>query len=313
MKKIEFKTKGNLRVEQMAIKFLLFISIFSLIATILSEFLLKNIIPTFNYESLHIEFIQNILLGIYGSAIISFMCLVFPYIKKKSDQEKELLTLIKYIFFHYYNLYSRVIARHDKEVNDSTYFSEIRIYEDSKSLIEHINSLGDAYINLDIRSEEIEKVINEIRNKVLQNTLMINEFAKTLVPVDYYNNPLDVPKTLNKDTIDTNAESDLYACLLTLINNNLTMDSFDNIFVNCFDVKEDKMNYINSTFKNSIDSSNRYIAKIAEIKKILLLREELFKIKNKHFILYDKQQDDELAKKYEELIKSQPKKSNRKY
>lgn len=308
MKKIEFKIKGNLRVEQMAIKFLLFISIFSLIATILSEFLLKNIIPSFNYESLHIDFIQNILLGIYGSAIISFMCLVFPYIKKKSDQEKDLLTLLKYIFFDYYNLYSRVIARHDKKVSDYTFFSEICIYEDSKSLIEHINCLEDDYTNLDIRSEEIEKVINEIRNKVLQNTLMINEFAKTIVPVDYYNNPLEIPKTLNKDTNDINAESDLYACLITLLNNNLTMDNFDKIFVHCFDVKEIKKKCTNFNIKNSIKSYNRYIEKDAEVRKILLLSEELFKIKNKHINQYIKQQDDELAKKYEELIKSQPKK-----
>lgn len=95
---MKIKGKGIVRMEQITCRVLILISVFAFAVCLVMEYFFPLWINDYYCKLIHLDFLKNVMLGISGSAFVSFVCIIFPYFQKKNDFSKKMLSLIKPIY-----------------------------------------------------------------------------------------------------------------------------------------------------------------------------------------------------------------------
>lgn len=147
---MKIKGKGLVRMEQLTCRVLLLVSVISFTLCFVMEYFFPLWIGDYYCRLIHLEFLKNVMLGITGSAIISFVCVIFPYLKKKNDFLKTLLSQIETLLSTYLAInaclnQNRLFPLDGTQDNIDTYEFEIRMYKASQDLLNKIDAFASQY------------------------------------------------------------------------------------------------------------------------------------------------------------------------
>lgn len=160
-KKLVWKFQGTLNREKKAVDILLVISLAALGLSVILEYAGQAVFKQC-YDSLHLDFVMNVLLGIAGSASISYLCLLFPFLDKKDRQVSSLRRQVRQVYCDYISLLNLVQVNSERTVDNNSYVDEVVLWRDSKELSEHANRLSEMYSELEISCEDIDKIIEHV-------------------------------------------------------------------------------------------------------------------------------------------------------
>ena len=227
---MKIKGKDIVRIEQITCRALLLISVIDFGLCLMMEYFFPLWINEFYCELLHLEFLKNITLGISGSAIISFVCIIFPYLNKRTEFISRMSVPINSIYSTYRSIYGCLnYYYHHAEGHLDTYSIEIDLYKITQEFPKKLKAFIIEYSNSDWTSKRIDKLINMLNLRAITNIHIIQESVLNMVPKEYRNNPLEIPIELKKDIGLKRAEKEIFALLLKKINGILDLKSFEKI------------------------------------------------------------------------------------
>ena len=176
-KKIKFQYKETINMEKTILRWLAVISSISLISTIFIEFILNKDTTANN----HIVYIENVLLAVSGSSIISFICMIIPHRRKIEDEKNKLYNSLKCIYVEY----SKLITFINNNITQEDYKYEPFIIksnrETNKKTEELITQLNNEYDLSCIESSDIKNIINILNKKICYNLYIMDKFFSTVL------------------------------------------------------------------------------------------------------------------------------------
>lgn len=159
---MKINLKNKLKNEKIIINCLLIIGIISLLLSILCEFVIQKYLY-FYYNLLHFNYITNVLLGIAGSSIISFICILLPFLDKKETQIKTITSLLGKVYCSYLGIYNGISYKIKQNTLGDNYISDYVFYKNTIELYSHIQELDEEYQKSDIFSSEIDDILKNIK------------------------------------------------------------------------------------------------------------------------------------------------------
>lgn len=225
---MKVKGKDIVRVEQITCRALLLISIIAFGSCLIIEYFLPLLVDEYYCEFLHLDFLKNIMLGISGSAIVSFVCIIFPYLKKRNEFISGISVQIKSIYSTYYNICHKL--NYFYPVDPDTYSFEIDLYKNAQEFSKKLKELIIEYSNSDWTSKSIDKLIEMLNFITVTNICTIQKSVLNMVPREYRNNLLEIPIELKKEIDLKRAEKEICALLFEKINEILDRKSSEKFF-----------------------------------------------------------------------------------
>ncbi len=280
---MKVKGKDIVRVEQITCRFLLLISVIAFGLCLIIEYFLPLFVDEYYCDFLHLDFLKNVMLGISGSAIVSFVCIIFPYLKKRNEFISRISVQIKSIYSTYSNIYYKLNCFYP--VCLDTYSIEIDLYKDTQEFTKKLKELIIEYRNSDWTSKSIDRLINMLNFVAITNIYIIQKSVLNMVPKEYRNNLLEIPIELKKNIGLKRAEKEICALLLEKINEILDRKSFEKFFK---PFHLDKIKNYNSNFQlNDFDyeTDQNYI-KIRYYPDFVMTPIKVSRLKHKHFKYY---------------------------
>lgn len=296
---MKIKGKGIVRMEQITCRALVLISVFAFAMCLVMEYFFPLWINDYHCKLIHLDFLKNVMLGISGSAFVSFVCIIFPYSKKKSDFSKKMLSLIKPIYLCYLDIHGMVetvngFERKIKRDDANTYGFEKKLYEVSQSLQDKIDFFVIEYLNSEWSSREISNLIDLLHEEVATNIKTIKGVVSSVFPLEFRNKPLETPSEIKKDVRLKRAEKDIYKMLLEEMDKRLEIKKLKKFF------KPFKFNLANIYLKDFSESFLQFVENMENKKweqekdfNIISLNFRVLDIISKHSYKY--------AVEYEEL------------
>lgn len=273
------KIKGTLRLERKIIDVLLTISVTALILGGIIEYILPLFVTEEILNSIHHQFVINILLGASCSALISWLCLWGPFLAKKHRQELELIRQVKELYCAYEQLYNVINAnRNSEEENNIPYSGEVHLNKVAVELEKQIKKLVETYRESDVIFESVEKIVNKKDDIFIPIAEVTKYFTTLLVPEEYLDN-IEMSFNAGPD-IKFNREKNraLYEQLLHSLENVISHDEVCKLFEECIELDVsilqnlncETVNILKSVQRSSVQNKIRYIkmemsAKIMEI------------------------------------------------
>lgn len=252
-KKIKVKLKNGLRTEQKVVRFLIGISVISLILSALVELFSEPDFPT------HWDYIKNILLGISGSSIISFVCVILPYRRNVSAQISNIIEKLIdiYIFYLKYHLYFKRLSS-GENVSDN-YVTDIEIYKDVDKISKKINNLSKEYNNSDFDSDNIANIINMLNDDMLSWLYIVKNFYEVLLCKIIEKDDEDILFNIKKDHQYLIKEKVYFTILLNYLDKILSESKIIELFskINISQV-DATMNDFHNTSMDLVDKMNAY-------------------------------------------------------
>lgn len=296
---MKIKGKGIVRIEQITCRALLLISVIAFGLCLVMEYFFPLWMDEYYCEFMHLDFLKNIMLGISGSAIISFICTIFPYLKKRNDFINKVLSQIKSIFLCYLDINNDLVSVNSRDIvlkkdDENTYRFEIELYEAAQELLKKIDSFVIDYEGYDWSSRDINNLIDFLHGDVSTNIGVIKFVVLCLLPEKYSNNPLEISKDLKKDIILKRSEKEIYNLTLKKMNEILNVKKFKKYFMR-FQLEENSLR----DFDKALSSASQTIKNLQESKSrwkkmendiiCSSLRNKIDIIKTKHNKQYTKE------------------------
>lgn len=296
---MRIKGKGVLRTEQITCRVLVFISAIAFALCIVMEYCFPLFINDFYCELLHLDFLKNVMLGISGSSIISFICIIFPYLKKRKDFTMTISSHIESIFLCYLDIYNDLVSVSTRDIvikkdDVDTYGFELKLYKAAQELLEKLNLFVVDYMNSDWLSQDVDNLIRFLKRNIEINLNAIKCAMSCMVPEEYNNNPLDISEDLKKDFVIKRSEKDVSILILKEMNEILKLEEFKQYF-KPFNLREDtvrfKEEFISrcSQLINDFEESQSMLDKTVYDGLIKRLNGEINLIKAKHKHQYFKE------------------------
>lgn len=290
---MKIKGKGVLRTEQITCRVLVFISAIAFALCIVMEYCFPLFINDFYCEFFHLDFLKNVMLGISGSSIISFICIIFPYLKKKKDFIKNIISQMESIFVCYLNIYEQM-GEEIKKDDAETYGFEIKLYKAAQELLEKIELFVIDYRKFDWESKDIFNLIIFLGNNVTINLQAVKQIVSWMVPEEYGNNPLEIPKNLKRDITLKRFEKDICYFYLNIRDYVLEMKMFKKEF------KKFKIEEIDVRLKE--EATNQLKQKMNEIDEKIRKWNESDRNRKINHIKFDIDLMSEHIRQYEDRI-----------
>lgn len=268
--KLNVKVKNSLKTELKVIKILISISIIAFALSIVIEFLITSPnTPT------HWDYLNNILLGVSGSSIISFLCLLFPYLRNKSNQINYITNTLKEIYVFYLEKHFYFKRLSNGENPSETYAVDLIIYEEIDVIIEKVNSVIEKYNTADFYSDEFEEIKKMLETKMLNVLTAIKRLYIFILPKDIRDCGFGLSHDKEKDYQYKLKQQDYFNLLIETIDNILSEENikilFSKINISDFDViNEHLRNQISNVFESK-DILDEKIESNAHLEKMSLL------------------------------------------
>lgn len=247
---MDIKLKGSLRTEKKTLNLLLAVGTIAFCISIVIEFFFQNLMCYSTYHKLHLNYVSNVMLGVAGSSVISYISLCFSFINRKNDQINRVLLGLKGIYKDYKDIYKSVYYKATSNEKEEKYHLEKTILKKVNKLEKMISDLSTMYGTAEFSSGKIGQIIEIVQDKVALNLSYIATFCEFLLldlvhspkareqSLKYQNSFLpdflingaiemgDVPR----DVITKRAENECYQFLLETINSNYSIDQIETLF-----------------------------------------------------------------------------------
>lgn len=223
------KLKGTLKMERTTILTLLIISISALCVGVFIEFVLQALISAEDYTNLHLVFITNVVLGIAGSATISLLCLIFPYLEKKNSQEARIVKLVRKVYCDYAKLITTILSNFARDEADDSYIGEFQVKQDNQQLSESIVLLCDQYGQMEVSSDGIDQILAQA-DSIITLTEIVGCFLFHVMPDDTEFESIDDEVLKKKKNFDVEENQELYLLLLKIMEEIISQDSMKRLF-----------------------------------------------------------------------------------
>lgn len=223
------KLKGTLKMERTTILTLLIISISALCVGVFIEFVLQTLISAEDYTNLHLVFITNVVLGIAGSATISLLCLIFPYLEKKNSQETRIVNLVRKVYCDYARLITTILSNFARDETDDSYIGEFQVKRDKQQLSESIVLLRDQYRLMEVSCDGIDQIIAEA-DSIITLTEIVDYFLFHVMPDDTDLESIEDEVLKKKKYFDIEENQELYLLLLKIMEEIISQDLMKKLF-----------------------------------------------------------------------------------
>ena len=247
---MNIKLKGRLQTEKITLNVLLAVGIIAFCISLVIEFLLQSWMCYSTYHKLHLNYISNVMLGVAGSSVISYISLLFPFVNKKTEQINSVLLELRGISRDYKDLYNSVYHKANSNEKEDKYFFEKSILEKVDKLNKTISGVSTMYDDSEFSSERMRQIIVILQRKVMHNLSYIATFCEMLLLDLIYSPEVkkqsleyqdffwpdalikkqiedgDVPRSV----ITKRAENECYQFLLKTIDSNFSIEQVDTLF-----------------------------------------------------------------------------------
>ncbi len=314
-KKIDIKLKNSLKDEQKVIIALITVSAISLLFSLIIELFSNCDTP------LYWNYIKNILFGLSGSAIISFICAILPFNRNKKTQINSIVVKLKDIYSFYLTTYVYLKKLSNGEELSDTYSTDIKIFKDIDMITEKISSVIDEYEYLDFYSDSISSINQLLEDKMRIYLNSIKKVYIFILPEKIMKGEYDTFDDIKKDYQYKMKQKDCFAMLIEVLDEILPKEEIEKLFlsigVSRFQIENN--NLIHS-FENIVGSIEKFQKEDKSINISLKISVLLFQMQNKweHFnieqynkyknelntIVYDKKFDLNKYSKQVEKIRS---------
>lgn len=235
---MKVKVTKTLRTEQKTLHILLAVGIVAFLLSMLLELAVSPFICVSLYETLHLNYFINILLGISCSAVISFIGLIFPYLNKKNGQIEAILSELNEIYDRYLIIYGSIsnMSTNGNLLETDDYSIEKTLYNHVDELIKKIYTVITNYENSNFTSKDIDEINKVFRKSIIINLSTVKEFCsffllyENITKQDKSDTDLN-PRVL-KDVITKRAEKDYYKFLLEKIEAYFPLNEFAHVYKN---------------------------------------------------------------------------------
>ena len=299
--KPNIKLTGSLKSEYNTVMILRVLSILCLIASLLLEYAGKKWISWPIKRSLHIDFVVNLLLGSAVSAFVTYTSLVVPYWQRMEKQVNDILTKLKYIFFHYTGIYN--------SISDSYYgwsFTfEKQLIEKVNGLVKEIEDEIIAYNNAEFLSRDIETLNRLIKKNVIDNLETIRMFCLYLYDhnqntgkPDLSDDIMESMSNTEKSSLIMHVQAKCYQFLSNTIDQNYSYAELTDKYQSLLGpestegysewVRSDNMDFF-QRFSYPVNIANQYRKINSSIGEMLSqFNEEAIELLGKSYEIYDK-------------------------
>ena len=297
---MDIKLKGSLRTEKLTLNLLLAVGTIAFCISIVIEFFFQNWMCYTTYHKLHLDYISNVMLGVAGSSMISYISLCFSFINRKNDQINRVLLGLKEIYKDYIALYNRVSYKAASNEKEEDYYLEKTILEKVNKLEKTISDLSAIYGTAEFSSEEIGKIIEVVQDKVTLNLSYIAAFCEFLL-LDLIYSPEAKEQTLKyqnsflpdslingaiemgdvpRNVITKRAENECYQFLLETINSNYSIDQLATRFKELGNELE--IAVFEAIMNETLDATHGAIYMTRQLATQTYIRNNIIKIRDKH-------------------------------
>lgn len=270
---MKINLKNKLKNEKIIINCLLIIGIISLLLSMLCEFVIQKYLY-FYYNLLHFNYITNVLLGIAGSSIISFICILLPFLDKKETQIKTITSLLGKVYCSYLGIHNGISYKIKQNTLGDNYISDYVFYKNTIELYSHIQELDEEYQKSDIFSSEIDDILKNIKNKLTINIDILQSFFESIIPDRIIKEP-NVNVLDKKSAEQLQEQNELYSLLLDKLNSIFHIGDFENTFSCVFDFNSVLNKYMNDSTKKLIEAEEKYLKDTKSINAKFELRKEI--------------------------------------
>lgn len=296
---MNIKLKGSLRTEKITLNVLLAVGIIAFCISIVIEFLFQNWMCYSTYHKLHLDYMSNVMLGVAGSSVISYISLCFPFINKKNDQINRMFLVLRGIYKDYKDLYNSVYYKATSNEKEEKYYLEKTILEKVNKLEKTISDASTMYYTSEFSSENIDQAIKILQHEVVLNLSYIAAFCEVLL-LDLIYSPKakeqsskyqdsfwpdvlingDIEGDVPRDVITKRAENECYQFLLKTINSNYSIDQIDTLFKSLG--IEFGFGDVAATINKLLDATHEVFSMRDQIATQIRIRSAIIQIRNKH-------------------------------
>lgn len=295
-KKNDIKLKNSLKDEQKVLIALIIISAVSLIFSLIIELFSNYNTP------LYWNYIKNILFGLSGSAIISFIIAILPFNRNKKTQINSIRVQLIDIYKFYLITYSYLKGLSNGENRSNTYSADIKIFHEIDVISKKITNVIEEYKYSDLSSDSISNISKLLDDKMRRYLDAIKKVYKFILPEKILNREYDTFQDVKKDYQYKIKQKDYFAMLIEILDEILPeaeiRDLFMAIGVSGFRVAND--NLINS-LEDIVESINRLQKEEKSLHLSLKISSSLINIQNK-WENYNAQEYDKYKKELDEII-----------
>lgn len=301
------KGKGSVRAEQITCRVLLIVSISAFLLSLIIEFAADIFLNAELYQLLHLEYIKNVMLGLCGSAIISLVSIVFPYLNKAEKTTQKLKSILREI----YDLISRIYIfvrknssenNIDKKERNDSFNDEINLLKDSDALLNKLKEFEAEYNDSDFTFDEINDIINNFFESIKLYADIVNGAMREVLPSKYYNATIIETYYSKRDISVIRAQEEIYNIILEEIKEEIDLEKFRQKLLSL------KIN-VSEPYFNELRNSLEYILNISSYKetmrkdiinsgKVLEISHSINKIKSR----YSSQYHRECEKRKQEFV-----------
>lgn len=255
---MKIKLKGELKTEQVALKVLCAVGIITFCLSLLVEFIIKHFICKAMYQSFHFDYISNILLGITGSSVISYLSLIFQHRGRRNIQETNIASILTKICTDYTSIYDIIYYKANTTILENDYHLEKMLLENANNLGKLIDEANILYQNSDFTSYDIENIFNVLQNHIAFNLTSIKEFCVMIFSYNAEHNENTTNSFFNIEDINraiiTRAEREYYQFLLKLMEDKYSIDDFSVMFSK-IGIKNELSTYVMNSLKDTLDKT----------------------------------------------------------
>lgn len=297
---MKIKLTKTLKTEQKTLHILLVTGIVAFLLSILLELVVSQFMCVSLYETLHLNYLVNILLGISCSAVISFIGLIFPYLYRKNGQIDGILSELKEIYYKYLIIHKSISDI--REQND--YSFEKSLYTDADELTKKIYAFIANYENSNITSEDIEVIKEVLRKNIIMNLEVVKKFCSIFILYENIvkENSLDTESNtpILKDVTAKRAQKDCYKFLLEKIESLFPLTDLEHVYNNIWNLSDLKNNTIKQFEQLAKDCDESYNLHL-ELAIQLEISNKIIEIKQKHYAAYINECD-KIEKRLSDII-----------
>lgn len=240
---MKIKGKGIVRTEQITCRVLLLISFITFVLCFVMEYLFPLWIGEYYCDFLHLTFLKNVTLGISGSAFVSFVCVIFPYLKKTHNFKKKFFYIFYKIGLNY--KFFKISIETTKNTNEF-FSSDICLKDNINNYLDEINKFISNYIVADFRTKEFDTFVVLLLENIIPNYQIVLCAIYSILKFE------KAPNRIREENIIGLAKKEIYSFVLEKINENnegcRLNDSF--LHINCGYVKFVYKNFLRNKFSN---------------------------------------------------------------
>lgn len=295
-KKIDIKLKNSLKDEQKVIIALVVISVVSLILSFIIELFSDYNTP------LYWNYIKNILFGLSGSAIISFIIAILPFNRNKKTQINSIIVQLKDIYKFYLTTYSYFKGLSNGEDRGDTYSADIKIFNEIDIISEKITNVIAEYKFSDLSSDSISNISKLLADKMRIYLDSIKKVYKFILPEKVLNGEYDTFQDIKKDYQYKIKQKDYFAMLIEILDEILPEEEIKDLFlaigVSGFQVANDNLS---NSLEDIAESIERFKKEEKSLMISLKISSLLIKISNK-WDHYNAEQYDKYKKELNTMV-----------